>query len=1375
MTPTGTGAYEVVFSGLTVFFGGHMQIAARQDPNTTCQVQNWTPATGNLRINVRCYDEAGLPANAQFVVSAFFGAAPDPGNPNVALDFDSFTGGTLLGAELYETHGLRFSRGVEVVECDADTFECSRSRSAHNVVAPVEVPEEFRRDELRMTFAHDQNEVAVSLNAALLDGQEREVTMEAKAISGFTLGTVTDVVRGDPAWATRLRIAAPGIRRVYITSRLVGADTDDNQIILDDLYYTDTTPAPPDESLPILLIMNISEGDVLADSSLNYTVIARENVGFDIITTEVVRVSDGAAIQPLTTLCGTSGTGVCPAIFEQDLSVGLTAPGDYRVTATATDEAGNTATKSVTVMYEPPPPPPPAFVHKVEFNQSVTNRLYDRNISLPQDVFIIPGKDLLIRYYLHSEDEPRADFTASLRLEIEKGDGTAVSRTLSPNAGSSRVDLMPLPEDTGSARRDSLVAMRTNLSRTLNFVIPGDWFEDAVFTEIELWEGLINLSRAQIHDTRDNSSTLALQLVFVNDQQFLRLGRDNFEENVLPYLEYALPYGDIQILSERGANFNGQVFLDLSPCAHLKYMLSLYSADFGPTGLPTGSRVWWSKGIFAMPEDLYGDDCVGIGQVPGRNFMSQFIGGTAAHEIGHNTGLEHASNAHGEAGGGGFTPWPYYHGAMGNPGETFGVILNATTPPGDGMAGEWEPFLIDPCPTSDFSQRFAPGGCALMDDTTHVFVPHEMMSYGIGAGLEDTIIPETRGRWPSVDTYMAMYGRGRTYSPSPAPAMVAAYGGQTEMFTAAETEDGPIQVLVVTGIIKADGAAHVLPMVGRAATMEELSIQEPGPYLIELLGEDNAVLASASTVESALADGEGEMLFIQAMLPYVQNARRVRITREGVMVMEKAASLHAPTVRVQYPNGAEHFNGDRFEIRWEGNDADGDDLTYVVEYSPDNGAKWETIRVVTPGESTAFEVLTEGLLPGIRARIRVTASDGINVSQDESNGYFSVGPAPPVTSYDIYAVNAATGTSQRLTFLDETDEYNPDWSPDGMHIVHDVTTFDSEGAITSQDLYLTDLTTSNSVPLVGGAGGNDAAWHPDGSQLLFDRCPLGSVPPQCEASLYRIPALGGIPTLIREDAIDGDWAQTGKLIVFHQPSDGSIRTRHLVSGREARIAAHGINPVWTSDDKYVIYSSEGNLFRIRVNGSGKPKGRPMLLTDYLAHESQPSASPSGNSIVFHSDQNGDFDVFTLSEDGTIMSLTGVPGAGDFDPAYSTDGEQVAYARFTGAMAGSKQPRASASNPSASSERVEDKPLEASSYPNPFNPVTTIRFTLPQASDVSVRVYDILGRQVATLLQGPMEAGTHGVRFEAGDLPSGTYFYRINTGRQRVVKQLILLK
>ena len=79
------------------------------------------------------------------------------------------------------------------------------------------------------------------------------------------------------------------------------------------------------------------------------------------------------------------------------------------------------------------------------------------------------------------------------------------------------------------------------------------------------------------------------------------------------------------------------------------------------------------------------------------------------------------------------------------------------------------------------------------------------------------------------------------------------------------------------------------------------------------------------------------------------------------------------------------------------------------------------------------------------------------------------------------------------------------------------------------------------------------------------------------------------------------------------------------------------------------------------------------------------------------------------------------------------------------------------------------------YPNPFNPSTVIRYSIPRQTNVSLKVYDVIGREVANLVDEVRPAGTYVVRFDALRYSSGVYFYRLTTSDQSVTKMMTLLK
>jgi hypothetical protein len=79
------------------------------------------------------------------------------------------------------------------------------------------------------------------------------------------------------------------------------------------------------------------------------------------------------------------------------------------------------------------------------------------------------------------------------------------------------------------------------------------------------------------------------------------------------------------------------------------------------------------------------------------------------------------------------------------------------------------------------------------------------------------------------------------------------------------------------------------------------------------------------------------------------------------------------------------------------------------------------------------------------------------------------------------------------------------------------------------------------------------------------------------------------------------------------------------------------------------------------------------------------------------------------------------------------------------------------------------------YPNPFNPVTTISYSLPKTANVQIKVFDLLGREIATLVNEVKPVGSYKVKFDGSQLTSGIYFYQMKAGDFISTKKLILLK
>jgi hypothetical protein len=93
--------------------------------------------------------------------------------------------------------------------------------------------------------------------------------------------------------------------------------------------------------------------------------------------------------------------------------------------------------------------------------------------------------------------------------------------------------------------------------------------------------------------------------------------------------------------------------------------------------------------------------------------------------------------------------------------------------------------------------------------------------------------------------------------------------------------------------------------------------------------------------------------------------------------------------------------------------------------------------------------------------------------------------------------------------------------------------------------------------------------------------------------------------------------------------------------------------------------------------------------------------------------------------------------------------------------------------------TEQRPINnyilSNNYPNPFNPTTTISYQIPEFSFVTIKIYDVLGNKISTLINEEKPAGSYKVEFNGSELPSGIYFYRLQAGDYIEAKKMVLMK
>lgn len=175
-----------------------------------------------------------------------------------------------------------------------------------------------------------------------------------------------------------------------------------------------------------------------------------------------------------------------------------------------------------------------------------------------------------------------------------------------------------------------------------------------------------------------------------------------------------------------------------------------------------------------------------------------------------------------------------------------------------------------------------------------------------------------------------------------------------------------------------------------------------------------------------------------------------------------------------------------------------------------------------------------------------------------------------------------------------------------------------------------------------------------------------------------------------------------------------------------------------------------------------------------------TGSPLSEVYVAVLDQSNQVIGYSLTNAQGVYSISGLTAG-----MYTLQASKVEYNSYSGQMQfdpgnGLTNTMNVTLSPALTSagELPEEVPgtfIVHANYPNPFNPSTTIRFSLPAAGQVDIVIYNSLGTVVADLGSADFHAGDNSVKFEAGNLPSGIYFYRISNGNKQFTGKMMLLK
>ena len=231
-------------------------------------------------------------------------------------------------------------------------------------------------------------------------------------------------------------------------------------------------------------------------------------------------------------------------------------------------------------------------------------------------------------------------------------------------------------------------------------------------------------------------------------------------------------------------------------------------------------------------------------------------------------------------------------------------------------------------------------------------------------------------------------------------------------------------------------------------------------------------------------------------------------------------------------------------------------------------------------------------------------------------------------------------------------------------------------------------------------------------------------------------------------------------------------------------------------------TSNWNIYAQRINGNGKTlwtqDGIPICTDTSEQLDNQITSFGNGAIITWDDGRNGNlnYDIYAQRIDSGGATLWAKDGNIVCDEKANQDLPQITYGGNGGAIIAWEDQRNYGFNSNdiyaqyiSGDGSIPAKYLNVSNqnaaapgkfqlnqnYPNPFNPSTTIQYQIPKSGMVIIKVYDVLGREVKTLVNQYQQNGKYDIKFDGSNFPSGIYYYRMQIGNFSETKKLILLK
>ena len=372
---------------------------------------------------------------------------------------------------------------------------------------------------------------------------------------------------------------------------------------------------------------------------------------------------------------------------------------------------------------------------------------------------------------------------------------------------------------------------------------------------------------------------------------------------------------------------------------------------------------------------------------------------------------------------------------------------------------------------------------------------------------------------------------------------------------------------------------------------------------------------------------------------------------------------------------------------------------------------------------------------------------------------------------EIYTMNADGSNPLRLTELSEM-YFFPVWFPDGEKILF----YSAPKGAEKANIYTMNTDGSDKKKL--SDSGSFADWSPDGNKILF------TYPTSEGNTCIFIMNSDGTNTVAISDTSrierTPDWSPDGNRIVFiylnyndslgqfqiwSMNTDGTGRQQLTESGNNIE------SPQWSPDGQKISFLKRYQISLMNTDGSGQDQ-----LTPEGMHISNYCWSPDGKKIVFVNESDGNQDLYLINSDGSGLTQLTHSLENDLAPCWSPDGTKIAYQTFVesdytihildlNGPIGVNEPEISLPQSFTLSQN----------HPNPFNPSTSIGFTLPEAGNVRLEVFNSTGQRVDMLANGHFTAGAHTAVWNTSGRASGTYFYRLRFGGFTETKKMLLIK